>query len=454
MKIPMILCLISCLLTYSTDLRGQIPPTEEIMDLRDAFEVYQRGRWGLVKVDPQPVAYVDTRFEVIIALKQSRALSLASQLRALVPSDSSRELTPDQSIRWAMSQVRPSIRLLPPNADSASQFAVQPGRVRDLVIELEPWGSEHLVYARFIPEHLLVVAGTIPDSSTMRIRLQVDERFLNAARVLTKSIPFENISLVAKTLTDRVSFTWAGKTTSLGDMHPRNFLDVNEPLEVNILGGDLVVSKEVQQHDDSWATLSIDTNLTTAGWAIIDTRFEPARTYRYQVFQRVHTGEAPDGNITVRRILEPRTFVVDDYEWLVFVPTSEFSLSEKILVPLVVPIVNRPELSGSEFQIGPGFSATLAAVNPRPRDGSLTGVRRLQFKVGGNLSLLRELKDSGAPADTTAGEEEKERVKLYGGFWVSLVDFVQLGVLWGVSERSDTILYVGFSLSEILGLMN
>jgi len=139
----------------------------------------------------------------------------------------------------------------------------------------------------------------------------------------------------------------------------------------------------------------------------------------------------------------------------VFVPTSEFRLSDKVLVPLIVPIVNRPHLNGSEFQIGPGFSAPLVAVNPQPRDGSLTGVRRLRFKVGGNLALLRELEhDYSASEESESAEENKERLELYGGFWASIVDFVQVGVLWGVSKRTDTIVYVGFSLPEVLGLLN
>jgi len=222
---------------------AQVRPIAEIVYLRGAFEVYENGRWGLVQIVPEPVAYVDTRSEVIIAIKRANVIALAAQLRSLVPSEVTEELTQEDLLRWAMSQIQPDIYLYSPAEASDDRLRFDAERIRNLVPEMQHFGSEHYVFARFVPENLLMVAGTIPENSMMRIRLQLAEEFRDAARVRTQGIPYENISLVAKTMTDRVKFTWRGVEKTLDSVRLRSFLDVNEPLQINIRGGDLFVTK-------------------------------------------------------------------------------------------------------------------------------------------------------------------------------------------------------------------
>lgn len=306
------------------------------------------------------------------------------------------------------------------------------------------YDSGALMAVEFVPEDFFGLPERIMDGVRIEFSVGGDD-------IDVLPIPYTRMLTASSSLLDRVhvdlEYTRPGaprQLTPLKDMNTVSFFDVNQPLNFYVQGNIRVV-KEVHQVDGSWARPEKDQQPTCMNDGLeklcSDQLLEAGKRYRYR-FVRPYRS-APDEADVEKDIITPRQVVVDDYGSFVFIPVSGLKLSDKVQLPLVVPFTNRPETEGTDLQFGPGLSFPILYMNPRPRGAATTGVRNVRAKLGFTVAALRQSEGL-----------EGDQYGVYAGPWVSLFDFLQLGMAWRLDEASGKpMTYLGFSLADLVPLV-
>jgi len=394
------------------------------LDFRDAVRLYERDTHGRRPLRPDETIVFDPRNEIQVVFVRSAFEKYVRQYASLEGLDVASEDIERRA------------------AQDLSVYVRNLGEERNgepLIAEYEPYDDDEVILARFRPEDYFADKHQLTDSTPIYIHVN----FRNDETREVPSIPFRAALHPSRALFSQVSIRFSEREPerSIAYVRPVSFVDVNESLIFRIRSG-IEVIKEVEIAPGSWAKL--DPPIATRddhGLAIVDTDLVAGKTYRYHFVRPYEDGKHVDD-------LPSRTFIVDDYGTFVFVPTAEVQLSKKILLPLVVPIRNKPETSGSSLQFGPGLALPLLHINPAPKGSAITGVRNLRPKLGIIVAALR--------AAGSDDEEEADEFGAFGGGWISFLDAVQVGVSWRIGDRvsGKPMTYLGFSLVDLAELLN